>query len=246
MINLLLGLKFDGKKYHGWQIQQNALSVQEVFQRSLKKVFGFSPEIKACSRTDSGVHANEFYVNIKLEKNKIPLSRLVLALNRFLPKDIVVFTCRKTVIDFHARYSCKSKEYVYKILNTKIRDPFLDGYTLHYWHEIDVKKLSVAAKEFIGFHDFSSFCSLDNRKKGDFRRNIIKFDIERQNEIVTIIIQANGFLYNMVRIIVGTLLQVAQNVIKPSDISKIIDARNRNKAGPTARACGLYLNKVFY
>ena len=245
MRNLLLNLKFDGKKYHGWQIQQNALSVQEVFQHALKRVLGFLPDIKACSRTDSGVHANEFCVSLKAETKITPFG-FVLALNRVLPSDIAVFDCKDMPNDFHARYSCKRKEYIYKILNTKVKDPFLDGYVLHYWHKLDVEEIDFAAKKFLGFHDFSSFCTLDSRKKGDFRRNIEKFDVMRKANLVIMTIRADGFLYNMVRIIIGTLLKVAQGAISGNDIIHIIHARDRKAAGPTARACGLYLNKVFY
>ncbi|MDR0404674.1 MAG: tRNA pseudouridine(38-40) synthase TruA [Oscillospiraceae bacterium] len=245
MRNLLLRLCFDGKNYHGWQIQKNATSVQGVFQDSLRSVTGENCEIKACSRTDAGVHAREFCVNVFLN-HRISCGGLKMALNRVLPRDIVVFDCAQVPFDFHARYSCVAKEYVYKILNTPVRSPFLEGYVLHYWCEMDLAAIQKSASFFVGTHDFSSFCTLDSRQKGDFRRTIKSFLVTRDEDIVTITVKADGFLYNMIRIMVGTLLKISQKRLKPSEISAILEAKNRALAGPTVRPCGLYLNRVFY
>lgn len=243
--NILVTICYDGKKYHGWQIQQNALSVQEVFQNALKKVIGEFVDIKGCSRTDSGVHANMYCISVKIAHN-IPCERLRAALNRYLPKDIAVTDCREVAINFHARYSCLGKEYVYKIWNTEVRNPFLDGYALHYWYPLDVEMLNRAAQSYAGSHDFTSFCTLDNRERGDMVRTVRRFEVSRKGNLVTMTVEADGFLYNMVRIMVGTLLRVAQGKIKPDEVSAIIQACDRSKAGPTAQPCGLYLNRVFY
>ena len=245
MRNLLLTISYDGKRYHGWQIQKNALAVQDVFQSALGKVLHENPDLKGCSRTDSGVHAYEFCISLKTCRD-IPCERLQMALNHFLPPDIAVKSCREVPLDFHARYSCRGKEYVYKIWNEPVRDPFLDGYALHYWYPLPVDRLDQAARGFLGSHDFTSFCTLDSRDRGCLVRTVTKSRVERLGGMVTFTVAADGFLYNMVRIMTGTLLRVAQGKINPEDIPGIIQAKNRKAAGPTAPACGLYLNRVFY
>lgn len=245
MRNILVTMMYDGSHFHGWQIQDNAITVQEVFQNALFKVIGEKVDIKGCSRTDSGVHANMYCVSFRTE-HSIPCIRLIAALNRYLPKSVAVTDAKEVDNNFHARYSCKGKEYIYKIWNDEIRNPFLDGYTFHYWYKLDVDLMDRAAKHFLGKHDFTSFCTLDNREKGDFTRTVSNISVTREGAMVTITIEADGFLYNMVRIIVGTLLRVAQGKILPEQIPEIINACDRSKAGPTAQPEGLYLNKVKY
>ncbi len=245
MRNILLTLAYDGRNYHGWQIQSNAISVQQVFQSALENIIGDKYNVKGCSRTDTGVHANMYCVNI-LTEHKIPAERLKNAMNRFLPKDIVVLSGMEAPLDFHARYSCKGKEYIYKIWNREERSPFLNDRALHYRYKLDEKMLDRAAKAFVGTHDFTSFCTLDKREKGDFTRTVKSFTVTRSGDMVEMRVEADGFLYNMVRIMVGTLLRVAQGKIKEDAIPDIIKAESRSAAGPTAPACGLYLNKVIY
>lgn len=243
--NLMVKLSYDGSRYHGWQIQKNALSVQEVFQSSLMKVIGETVDIKGCSRTDSGVHANMYCVNFKTS-SIIESSNIVYALNRYLPTDISAISALEVNENFHARYSCKGKEYIYKIWNDKIRNPFLHRYALHYWYPLNCDILHSASKNFIGTHDFTSFATIDKREAKNMVRTVYNFEVYRENQMVEIKVSANGFLYNMVRIMVGTLLRVAQNKINPNEISKIIKEKNRSYAGPTVPPHGLYLNKVFY
>lgn len=245
MRNILLSLCYDGTNYHGWQVQKNALTVQEVFQRAMFRLFGENVDVKGCSRTDAGVHANMYCVSAKIGSN-IPCERLSMAINRFLPSDIAVTSAVDVPMDFHARYSCTGKEYVYKIWNAPIRNPFWRGRAFHYWYPLDVEKLNLAARNFIGTHDFTSFCTIDKRNPENMVRTVKAFLVERKEPLVEIRVTADGFLYNMVRIMVGTLLHVAMGRIKPHEISNIILARDRAKAGPTAVAHGLYLNKVFY
>lgn len=246
MRNILLTMAYDGRNYHGWQIQKNALSVQEVFQNALFRVTGENNDIKGCSRTDTGVHANMYCVSFKTE-HKIPVERFPAAVNNYLPNSIAVLSAKEKDDNFHARYSCKGKEYVYKIWNGSVRNPFLDGLALHYWYRTDIEKMKKAAEYFIGTHDFTSFCTVDNnRKKGDFHRTVEYLKINRENDIINITVRADGFLYNMVRIIVGTLLYVSEGKILPDDIPKIIEASDRSLAGPTAPPEGLYLNNVIY
>ncbi len=246
MRNILIKMKYDGSNYHGWQIQNNAVTVQETFQNALQSIIGELPEIKGCSRTDSGVHANMYCLNFHTE-HKIECMRLIYALNSRLPKDIAVFQAFEMPEDFHARYSCKGKEYIYKIWNSRIRDPFREGYALHYWYDTDIDSMNEACEYLRGRHDFTSFCTVDgNREKGDFHRTVTELDVSREGSLITVRIQADGFLYNMVRIIVGTLLNVSEGKFKPSDIPDILNALDRTRSGPKAPAHGLYLNKVFY
>ena len=214
--NLLLTICYDGRHFHGWQIQQNAFTVQEAFQNALTKIIGDSFDIKGCSRTDTGVHANMYCISAKTQ-HPIPCERLAAALNRWLPLSVAVLGCKEVGADFHARYSCKSKEYIYKIWNSPVRNPFLDGYALHYRYPLNAEQLHQAAQAYVGRHD-----------------------------MVMMRVEADGFLYNMVRIMVGTLLRIAQGKIPPDGIPAILAAKNRQLAGPTAQACGLYLNQVHY
>ena len=246
MRNILVTIMYDGKDFHGWQVQHNADSVQENFQQALYRVIGERPDINGCSRTDAGVHANMFCISFHTE-HTIPADRLPPALNRFLPKTIAAISARDVEDDFHARYSCKGKEYIYKIHNAAVRNPFLEGYALHYWYPLDLALMNRACQYFIGRHDFTSFCTPDpHRSKGDFHRTVRDLSVRRDGDIVTVTIDEDGFLYNKVRIIVGTLLAVAQGKFSPEDIPSIIDAKDRNRSGPTAPPQGLYLNRVFY
>ncbi len=243
--NLLLTISYDGKEFHGWQIQQNALTVQEVFQNALGKIIGEDFDVKGCSRTDSGVHANMYCISLKMSHPIEPV-RLKAALNRWLPLSVAVLDCKQVDDSFHARYSCVSKEYIYKIWNNEVRNPFLDGYALHYRYKIDEEMLNKAAQAYVGSHDFTSFCTIDNREPGNMTRTVKKFEVTRDGNLVIMRVEADGFLYNMVRIMVGTLLRIQQGKIPEDGILEIIKKKNRKFAGPTAQACGLYLNRVNY
>ena len=241
----MITISYDGSCYHGWQVQKNAVTVQQVFQEALYKILQERPDIKACSRTDSGVHAEMFCISMKTE-HKIPAERLKGALNRFLPTNMAVLDCKEVDLDFHARYSCKGKRYVYKIWNSPVRNPFLGEYALHYrWH-IDEELLNKSAQDFVGKHDFTSFCTVDNRKMENMERTITHFSVERQGDMIIMTVEADGFLYNMVRIIAGTLVDVGGGKIEPEDIEKIIESRDRNLAGKTLAPNGLYLVNVDY
>ncbi len=240
----LLTINYIGTAYHGWQVQENAVAVQPVVQDAIEKIIGFRPHLSGCSRTDSGVHAKMYCCHFDSAKELDPL-KLVGGLNHFLPSDIGALNCNIVADDFHARYSCKAKEYVYIIENSKGRDAFFEKRALHYPHKLDEKLLNRAAQEFIGTHDFSSFCSV-GAKEGDKTRTVMISEITRHGDKVIFRVCADGFLYNMVRIMVGTLLRVAENRISTEEIPVIIESKNRKYAGPTAPAHGLYLNKVYY
>ena len=245
MRNLLLTLTYCGKNLHGWQIQDNALTVQEVFQEALYQIIHERPDIKGCSRTDSGVHANMYCVSMKIA-HPITEDHLMMALNRYLPLDVAVTKIIDVPEDFHARYSCKGKEYVYKVWNSRVRNPFADGLMLHYRYDLDIEALNKEAQAFVGTHDFTSFCTLDRREKGDFTRTVKYFRVQKDGDLLTFTVAADGFLYNMVRIMVGTLLAIGQGRIPYGSLPQIIEAENRKCAGPTAPPQGFYLNKVFY
>lgn len=244
MRNLLLVIRFLGTAYHGWQIQENAVTVQEKLQAALRTVLGNQPEIKGCSRTDTGVHAARFCVSVKTESS-IPCDRLPIALNVNLPKDIAVLSCAEVPIDFHARYDAKGKRYVYKILNTPLRDPFYEGLALHYKRPLDADMLNNVCKAYIGTHNFAAFCSSGSSVE-DTVRTVSDAQVRREGDIVSFTVSADGFLYNMVRIMVGTLLAVAEGRIKGEEIPHIIDSCDRSRAGITAPPHGLYLDEVFY
>ena len=244
MRNLLLEISYDGSRYHGWQVQKNAVTVQEVFQDAVEKLFGERLDIKGCSRTDSGVHANSYFVSFKTDKS-IENDKVVMALNTYLPKDIAVLSCRDADDDFHPRYSAVSKEYIYKLYNGKIRDPFLNNYAFHYRYPINAEYLNGEAKAFLGTHDFRGFCSSRSDVE-DTVRTVKNFEVFREGDTVYFKVEADGFLYNMVRIMVGTLLFVNEGKIKRGELGSVIESGDRSRAGKTAPPQGLYLNKVNY
>ncbi|MEG0832526.1 MAG: tRNA pseudouridine(38-40) synthase TruA [Oscillospiraceae bacterium] len=237
-------MKFVGTAYHGSQIQENALTVQEVFQNALKRVLGYLPDIKCCSRTDSGVHANAFCISFFSTKDMDTL-KMCMALNMALPRDIAVVDCKLVPDDFHARYSALKKQYVYRVYNARVMDPFQYGRAAHIIAPLNEQKLDRAAKLFIGEHDFSSFCSI-KCKKGNTVRTVYSFDVTRSKDEVLFCVEADGFLYNMVRIMVGALLNTESGKLSEQQLCEYLYGRQRDNLLFTAPAEGLYLNKVTY
>lgn len=244
MRNLLLTICFDGTAYHGWQVQENALTVQQTLQDAFESICHSRDNVVGCSRTDAGVHANEYCCNIRTEST-IECKKLVCALNAVLPRDVAVKDCREVDYDFHARYDCKSKEYIYKIWNSESKNPFLYKYSLQWKYSLDDKFLDAQAKQFIGTYDFSAFCAAGSSVE-DTVRNVMNASVTREGDLVTFRVEADGFLYNMVRIMVGTLLDISAGKIQPDTIRDIILSGDRARAGHTARPEGLYLNKIVY
>ncbi len=244
MRNLLVTMRYDGSSYHGWQVQKNAVTVQQVFQKALERLFCEKLDVKGCSRTDSGVHANMYCVSFKTKKN-IPCKNIVAGLNTYLPKDIAVTDCTEAHPDFHARYSVRSKRYVYRVYNAEIRDPFLKNYAFHYRYPLNAEYLNKESQAFVGTHDFSGFCSARSDVE-DTVRTVYSFSVERKGDEVLFSVEADGFLYNMVRIMAGTLLFVNEGKIGSGELAGIIASKDRKKAGKTAPAHGLYLDKVNY
>ncbi|MGN0571548.1 MAG: tRNA pseudouridine(38-40) synthase TruA [Candidatus Fimenecus sp.] len=244
MKNYLLTLAFDGTNYHGWQVQENAVTVQETLQTAAEQILGVRENIIGCSRTDAGVHANMFCCNLRTEKNIAP-EKLQTALNAVLPRDIAVLECGEVPYDFHARYDCTGKTYQYWILNRQVRDPFYENRVYHYpWH-IHTNLLHEQAQQFLGLHDFSAFCASKTAVE-DKTREIRRMEVRRDGDFVKITVEGNGFLYNMVRIMVGTLLEINSGKLSRDSIPAILESKDRTKAGVTAPAQGLYLHKVYY
>ncbi len=244
MSRLLLTISYLGTNYCGWQVQPNGVSVQQTLQDALQKLYGVRFGVTGCSRTDSGVHANMFCCHFDTDSDIEPKS-VVKALNHFLPKDISAIDCNCVDSDFHARYSCKGKNYIYRIYNNPCRNPFEEGRALHIGTQLDDKVMNEFCNNLVGKFDFSVFSS-SGTGVSNFVRTITECNASRNNDIITLSVSADGFLYNMVRIIVGTALQAAYGKIKPCDALDVINSKDRNLAGPTAAAAGLYLNKVFY
>ncbi|MBR6790955.1 MAG: tRNA pseudouridine(38-40) synthase TruA [Oscillospiraceae bacterium] len=244
MRRLLFEISYAGTRYHGYQVQPNALSVAETLQDAVEKVFKRRENITGCSRTDTGVHANQFYLHMDTEQ-RIPVEAAVTALNNTLPDDICVRSCREVPADFHARYSVKWKEYVYCIWNHPVKNPFLNGMAMHYKYPLDAGLMDRCAKEFIGTHDFSGFRS-SGAKEGSAVRTIYDASVKREGDMVIFTVAGDGFLYNMVRIMVGTLLLCPMGRLKEGDLSRIIASGDREEGGMTAPAQGLYLNRVSF
>ena len=240
----MIKLRFDGTNYAGYQRQANANTVGEEVLKALTAFFGSVEALSGCSRTDSGVHANCYCASFRSEKRAEP-DRVVRGLNGLLPRDISVFDCCEVLPEFHARYSVKSKEYVYYILNSRIRDPFYEKYALLFPLPLDTEELNRECEAFVGTHDFSAFCAA-GASVGDKTRTVESARFERQGDLVSFRVRGDGFLYNMVRIMVGTCLDIAAGKIEKGKIKEIIDSGDRKNAGHTAPAHGLFLDSVIY
>lgn len=244
MLNVKLTLAYDGTLYHGFQRQINAISIQEVLERTLHRVYGEVTGVTGSGRTDSGVHARGQVVNY-YAPFEIPVDRISYALNSVLPYDIRVLSAEIVSKEFHARFDARSKVYSYTVDQAEFHSVLSRLYSYHLPGPLDVKKMNQASKYFLGKHDFSAFCSSKSCVKNK-EREIKKAFWEEEGHILRFIIEADGFLYNMVRIIVGTLLEIGKGRMNIRDISEIIASGHRQAAGPTVPARGLCLEKVYY
>jgi len=247
MKQILLTISYDGTNYGGWQAQANAVTVQEVLQNALSSVLNSPVKLTGASRTDAGVHAFDQKASFFIEDTvlKIPLKNLPLVINAALPSDITVTDARFAAMDFHPRYSAKQKIYRYTILNEKYPNPLLRNYAWHIHYELDTEKMKTAARFLVGEFDFSAFCASGASVKS-FVRTVYETRIEKDGGLIAIYARGDGFLYNMVRIIAGTLMYAGCGKIAPDDIPGIILQKDRAKAGITAPPHGLTLYKVFY
>lgn len=244
MKNIKITLSYDGTSYHGFQIQNNARTIQQTVQEALGTITGEQVKLTGCGRTDAGVHAVCYTANFCTESS-IPPDKVYLALNSALPDDIVCTSSCETSMDFHAKNSAKKKHYTYKILNSALPDPFMRNRAWHCRGALDTDRMARAARAFEGTHDFIGFASSGFSVKTTVR-TIYSLDVARSGNIITIDAVGNGFLYNMVRIIAGTLMFVGCGRINADDMENIIASCDRTRAGITAPPQGLYLTEVVY
>ena len=246
-MNYLLILAYDGTNYCGFQVQPNGRSVAQTFQDGLEAVLHSRPDIKGCSRTDAGVHALGFALNFHAE-TRIPPEKLPLAINQHLPPDIRVLCARVVPEEFHARYAAHTKTYLYRIHNHPIDSPFDEKYYTRVPRRLDADAMQRAAEQFVGKHDFLALCAAGSSAAahGDTVRTITDCHVTRKGDEVDIEVTADGYLYNMVRILAGTLCEVGAGRMQPDAIPGILASRDRSQAGPTLPAKGLFLEKVDY
>lgn len=255
IMKLLLKISYIGTNYQGFQCQKSGLAVQNIMTDAAEKVFGFPCNITGCSRTDAGVHALGFCLTVEPREDRgedwctVPTGKVHRAFAPHLPQDIAVLGAAKMEGDFHARYSARGKEYIYKIWDGAADDPFVAGRSCRRRIPVTAEgeqRMCQAAKAFVGEHDFAAFMA-SGSKITDCVRTVYDARVERNADgMLKFTVSANGFLYNMVRIMAGTLLECAVGKIEPDDIENIIKARKRENAGFTAPPEGLYLNRVFY
>ncbi|URZ08181.1 tRNA pseudouridine(38-40) synthase TruA [Clostridium felsineum] len=244
MKNVKLTLEYDGTNYCGWQRQSNVITVQEEVEKRIGEIVGDKVDVIGCSRTDSGVHAKAYTCNFKTN-SVIPPEKFYLVLNSVLPDDIVALNSKEVPIDFHSRFNSKGKMYSYTILNRSERPAINRNYVYQYGHNLDCDLMREAAKYILGTHDFTSFKSTGSKVKSNIRTIYEAKIIEDENKVI-FYITGDGFLYNMVRIIVGTLLEVGEKKIIPLEVKTIVEAKDRTKAGRVVPAKGLCLEKVMY
>lgn len=244
MSRKLLYLRFVGTNYHGWQVQNNALTVQEVLQNALESLYTVRPDVCGCSRTDTGVHANMYCCHFDAPSD-IPNGNIIAGLNRFLPDDIAVYDCKDVPDNFHARYSVKSKTYTYRFYCAKSRNPFSFPFTYNYARKIDIEKANIFCKNICGTHDFEAF-SASGRTTDDTVRTVYSACCKENGDVVEFSVTANGFLYNMVRILAGTLISVNEGKTDPNNLENIFLSHDRTLAGITVPPCGLTLEYVDY
>ncbi len=243
MIRKLLTISYDGTAYHGWQVQPNGKTVQETVQDALSKLLGVRPQITGCSRTDAGVHAEQFCFHLDCD-DCFPDNAFLKGLNSLLPNDISVIGCRTVPSDFHARYNAKGKTYVYNMYVGAL-NPFFSRYFLHLEKMPDIELMNKFCKNVIGYHDFAGFSS-SGRTVEDTHRTISDCSVSEENGKIQFSVTADGFLYNMVRILAGTALGVGYGRIDASCATKIFETKNRALGGDTLSPQGLILKKVYY
>ena len=252
-MKLLIRISYLGTAYCGYQVQPNGVSIQQKLNEATRAVFGFECNIVGCSRTDSGVHANEFCATVSKKgettlQTSIPTQRIPLALSAYLPTDICVYDAEWVDDDFHARYDVKEKEYIYRFYNRAVRSPFEEDRAAHIpkiLDTVDVERMHLAAVSFCGKQDFAAYMAQGSSVKSTVR-TVTRAEVFREGDTVLFRVAADGFLYNMVRIMAGTLLAVGQGKLTVEDVISITDSRDRTRAGSTMPACGLYLNRVIY
>ncbi|MGE4352532.1 MAG: tRNA pseudouridine(38-40) synthase TruA [Oscillospiraceae bacterium] len=244
MKNVALRISYDGTNYHGWQVQKTEVTVAETLEKALSAVCGHPVKVTGCGRTDAGVHALRYCANFRTA-SRIPISRLPLAVNTHLPADIAVHDAIEADDGFNAIGSCIKKEYTYRIHNSRIRDPFLQNRACFYPSPLDFDRLEAAGRAFEGTHDFAAVRSVGTETKSTVR-TVYWCRAVRNGELIEIAVCADGFLYNMARAIVGTMVYAAHAKFAPEAIPALLEKRDRRLTGPTMPAQGLYMSRVWY
>lgn len=246
MRNLKVKIAYNGSAYHGFQLQDNGNSIQGEVQKALRRLLFERIGIFGCSRTDTNVHAREFYFNFHTD-NAIPCDGFIVGLNTLLPSDIVVLGCEEVDENFHARFDAKAKTYEYLIHNARFKDPFLNNLAFHYPYKLDADEMTEHIQAFVGEHDFRAFCKAETLAHLKTTvREIFSGKVTRDGDFVRIELTGSGFLHNMVRIIVGTLIYAQQGKYSFEDLRAVVSNKKRSNAGITAPAHGLYLKEVIY
>lgn len=244
MRNIALRLSYDGSAYHGWQVQKNEISVAETLETALSKICGHPVKTVGCGRTDAGVHALRYCANFRTDC-RIPINRFPLAVNSRLPGDISVSDAVEAPEDFNAIGSCLKKEYIYRILNSAVPDPFLQKRACFYPQRLDLSLMQQAARAFEGTHDFRAVRSLGTETKTTVR-TVHWCRAEKEGDLITVSICADGFLYNMCRAMVGTMVYASYGKLLPEEIPQLLEIGDRRLTGPTMPPHGLYLNRIWY
>lgn len=242
--NIALCLRYDGSRYHGWQVQKNEISVAQTVEEAIEKVCGGRAKVTGCGRTDAGVHALCYCANFRSDTS-IPIDRLPLAINSRLPSDIAVLDACFVPDGFNAIGSCIKKEYIYKIQNSRIRDPFLKNRVCFYPQPLDIELMRRAARAFEGTHDFRAVRSVGTETKTTVR-TVYSCRAEKAGDMISVSICADGFLYNMCRAMVGTMVYASYGKLLPEDIPALLELGDRRLTGPTMPPQGLYLRRVWY
>lgn len=244
MKNIKLTIEYDGTNYFGWQIQPEVSSVQEEIEKAIKILTNEDIDLTGAGRTDRKVHARGQVANF-MTNSSIPAEKFSYAINKYLPEDISIVKSEEVDTNFHSRYDAIGKEYRYLIYNNYIRSSLWRNYTYHVPYNLDFKTMDIAKDFFLGTHDFSAFMSTGSSIENTVR-TIYAVSLCQKDNIICFEVQGNGFLYNMVRIMVGTLIDVGSGKIRPESIPIILESKDRKKAGHTAKPQGLYLEKVYY
>ncbi len=245
MRNIKLVIEYDGKDFNGWQKQPTKLNIQGEIEKAIKQITGEEVDLTASGRTDAGVHALGQVANFKTNSN-IPIEKIPIALNSNLKKSIVIKSAEEVEERFHSRLNCKRKTYRYMINNSKYGTAIYRNLETHIPMKLDIQKMQEAVKYFEGEHDFKAFKASGTSSKSSVRTIYRAEVIDAGNERIYIELTGNGFLYNMVRIIAGTLVEVGLGKIEPNEIKTIIESKKRENAGKTLPPQGLYLVKVEY
>lgn len=244
MKRIKLTVSYDGTNYCGWQIQKNGITVEGVLNRTLSKFFGKEITVIGASRTDSGVHAIGNVAVFDADMT-MPSEKISYAINNLLPADIRIQKSEEVEPNFHPRYCDTRKTYEYRIYNAQFPDPMVRLYSLFIYYHLDERKMQAAADYLVGKHDFRSFCTPKEEVQNTVR-TIYDIKVIREGSMIRIRINGNGFLYNMVRIISGSLMKVGMGMISPEQVKEILEAKDRTKAGHKAAACGLTLIGIEY